>query len=311
MLLAACEAPTQRGSADGGCLFDVQSLPTVGESGRLGLGYFPAAGQSLDRPMAAHGARTNLMVFSSIDVTAVDDVRSSAPAIATFKLAAIAESSCQRQYLITVVSGDAGSAELIAVDARGSEIDRAALHVEETSAIEIDRGWSGAGPTIVAGSLQGLHATTLGDSGVLVGTGAVRFSLAGSLTPFPDRAQEPPWWGGDSVTFTGIAGSGVISADADRAHVEVPVNVIASLGEVTMRVEKNAVLSNDVFVSAGDLFGAECDWDWDRGWNWVDGGWIGSQPQTHYRFTVDKAGTYTALCKLPDGQERAIELTFE
>ena len=311
VLLAACEPAPATKSVDGGCVFDVQTLPSVGERGRIGLGYFPAAGESLAQPMAAHGAHTNVMAFSSIDVTAVDDVRSSAPAIAGVKLAAIAESSCQHQYLITVHSGDAGSADLIFVDASGNEIDRAAIHVEETTAIDLDEGWVGAGPTIVAGSLQGLHATTRGPSGVLVGTGAVTFSLAGTLAPFPDRGQEPPWWGGDSLTFTGSPGAGIVSAQADSARVEVPITVVASLGEVTIRVEKSAPLTSDVYVSAGSIWGAECDWDWDKGWNWLDGGWIGEQPEAHYRFTVDKPGSYPAVCTLADGQIKTIVMELE
>src|SRR5262245_13498133 len=125
LFLVACVAePPPRTTPEIGCAFDAASMPTLGESGRVGFGYFPAASEALDRPIAAGGARANVLAFSSVDVGLVDDVRSSAPSVASFKLAAIAQSSCQHQYLVTAHSGIPGTAELILVDGSGNEIDR-------------------------------------------------------------------------------------------------------------------------------------------------------------------------------------------
>src|SRR3954454_19541705 len=95
ILAAACapEAAKPRLlDVDPSCAFDAASMPTTGERGRIGFGYFPAASQALDRPMAAGGAHTNLLAFSSIAVTEVDHVTSSAPAVASFHIAAAADS---------------------------------------------------------------------------------------------------------------------------------------------------------------------------------------------------------------------------
>jgi hypothetical protein len=323
LLLTACapEGPrTRMLDVDPSCAFDAASMPTVGERGQIGFGYFPAASQALDVPIAAGGAHTNLLAFSSIAVTEVDHVTSSAPAVASFKIAAAADSTCQHQYLVTVHSGQPGSADLILVAADGSEVDRVGVVVAPTEELLFDRGWDGPdAPTVLAGSLQGLHVTTLGKDGVLVGTGAVRFSLSGALAEFPDDSAEPPWWGGDEITFTGGPGDGVVSAEADHARLEVAIHVIdeTALTQLDLRTASgDGPLSRDVFVTAfaGEtpVYGAECDWRWPvrKRPLWMDGGWIGAPAPAHYRFTVETPGTYQAVCVLPGGTERNIELVF-
>ena len=323
LTLAACE-PSAEAPGDGGrCLINVASAPTLGERGQVGLGYFPAASESLDRAMAAHGAHTNLLAFARIATPTVEDVGSTRPEVATFKLASVATSLCQHQYLITVSSGSTGVAELVLVDGVGNEVDRAPILVEPTQSLELDRGWSGdAGPTIIAGTLQGLHATTVGQGSVLVGTGAVRFSLFGTLSHYPDPTAQPPWWGGDSVTFTGTAGTGVVSADADAAHVEVPVSVVDAAAITAWSViapgPARVADGADVRVTAllGDepVFGAQCVWTWpvaDHPPLWAEGGWIGGPTTTRYHFTVEKAGSYRAVCTLPDASMRSVELIFD
>src|SRR5262245_40405262 len=204
LLIAACapEAPKPRIlDVDPSCAFDASTMPTVGERGQIGFGYFPAASQALDVPVAAGGAHTNLLAFSSIAVSEVDHVHSSAPSVASFKIAAAADSTCQHQYLVTVHSGEPGTAELILLAADGAEGERVRVEVAPTGELLFGQGWDGpAPPTVLAGSLQGLHVTTLGRDGVLVGTGAVDFSLSGTLAAYPDDSAEPPWWGGDEIT---------------------------------------------------------------------------------------------------------------
>jgi hypothetical protein len=296
-------------------------MPSLGQKGLIGFGYFPAASQSLDQPIAAGGAHTNVLGLSSVEVAMVDSVSSSDPSIAKFKLASIAGSSCQHQALITVHSGRPGDADLILADAAGNEVDRVTVRVAPTAALLFDQGWDGGTPTVLAGSLQGLHVTTLGADGeVLVGTGAVRFSLSGTLAAFPDDEAQPPWWGGDETTFTGGPGGGVVSADADDGHVEVPITFAdaTQLTHFALRsVAGDQPLTRDVFVSAaaGDvqLYGAQCDWRWPGRTQplWIDGGWIGAEAATHYRFTVERPGRYSAVCVLPGGTNQAIDLVFE
>jgi hypothetical protein len=326
LFLAACaeeSPPSPRLAAPPACDFDVNTMPTVGERGRLGFGYFPAASQALTQPMAAGGAHTNVLGFSSVEVEPVDGVRSSDPGVASFKLAANGGSSCEHQFLVTVHSGRPGTAAMILVDSGGRELDRVPVHVAATETLLFDQGWDGAAPpTVLAGSLQGLHVTTLGESGVgvLVGTGAVRFSFSGVLAKFTDSDAEPPWWGGDEVTFSGGPGSGTVIADADRGHLEVPITVVdeSALTELSLRAApaKDAKLAVDVGVSAlagaTPLYGAECQWRWPLHHQplWIDGGWIGAAPVTQYRFTVEKPGVYTAVCVLPGGTNRSVELTF-
>jgi hypothetical protein len=324
LLLAACAAENPvapKLETEPVCIFDAASMPSLGQQGRFGFGYFPAASQSLDWPVAAGGAHTNVLALSSVEVAMVDSVRSSDASIAKFNLASIGGSSCQHQALITVHSGRPGSADLILADADGNEVDRVRVRVAPTAALLFDRGWDGGTPTALAGSLQGLHVTTLGaDGGVLVGTGAVRFSLSGTLAVFPDDEVQPPWWGGDETTFTGGPGAGVVSADADGGHLSVAINFVdeMELTHFALRsVRGDKPLTRDVFVSAAagevQLYGAQCDWRWPGGTPplWIDGGWIGAGAATHYRFTSDRPGRYSALCVLPGGTSQSIELAFE
>jgi hypothetical protein len=320
LFLVACaaEAPPHA-SEDSGCTFDAATMPTLGERGRVGFGYFPAASEALDRPIAAGGAHANVLAFSSVEVGMIDDVRSSAPSVASFTLSAVAQSSCQHQYLVTAHSGQAGTAELILVDASGAEIDRVGVTVAPTESLLYDRGWREAVPSVLAGSLQGLHVTTVGQRGVLVGTGAVRFSFSGSLSRV-DGDGEPPWWGGDEVTFAGTPGRGAVIADADRAHLEVPVEIVDEAALTRFELSATAEsepLTRDVFVTAAagatPVWGAECQWRWPQKRQplWIDGGWIGAGAVTQYRFTVAEAGTWTAACVLPGGSSRSIDLRFE
>lgn len=295
-------------------------MPSVGDNHRVGFGYFPAAAQALDVPIAAGGAHANVLAFSSIAVTEVDHVTSSAPAVASFRIAAAADSTCQHQYLVTAHSGAPGTAELILVAAGGEEVDRVAVQVAPSDELTYDRGWDGpAAPAVLAGSLQGLHVTTLGQGSVLVGTGAVHFALDGALTPFPDESAEPPWWGGDGITFTGGPGDGMVHAGAVSAQVDVPIHVIeeTALTRLDLRtVPGDGPLTRDVLVTAfaGDttVYGAQCDWRWPGRTRplWTDGGWIGAAAPARYRFTAGTAGTYQAVCVLPGGTTRTVELVF-
>src|SRR5262249_42591033 len=152
----------------------------------------------------------------------------------------------------------------------GTEIDRALIKVENTTRLDVDRQFSEQAPArILAGSLQGLHVTTMGDSGILVGTGAVEFHLEGDLLPFPMRGVAPPWWGGDANTCTGARGRGRVVAGSGWAQAEVPVEVVdpSSLGTVTLTAAPARWPAPvDVAVAAdangAPVYGAQCRWSW-------------------------------------------------
>jgi hypothetical protein len=318
LLLSACARPTPAAPAPpppAWCNYNVRDNPTLGRHGNLGFSFFPAVSPRLETPLAAGGAHTQILALSTSSVAAVGSVTSSRPEVASFILSSVGGSPCQNQALLLVRTGVPGASELRLFDEGGGLLDEVGVTVERTATLAVDRDFSDAAPArILAGSLQGVHTTTLGADSILVGTGAVRFQLEGDLFAFPDRDAAPPWWGGDALAFTGRPGRGRVVADAGGAHVEVPVEVLdpASIGLVTLSATP-ATWPNPVEVTVGaGVYGAQCRWSWPfSAPEWVDGGWIGGDVSAHYRFTAPWPGTFTAECTLPGDQRQSIEITFQ
>jgi hypothetical protein len=304
------------------CSNDVQNTPSLGERGRIGFGFFPAVSQQLETPLAAGGAHTELLALSPASTPPVRSVTSTAPEVVSFVLSSVGGSLCQNQALLLLHTGRPGSAALRLFDDGGAEIDRVTLTVEATTELPLDRAFGDAAPArILAGSLQGVHTTTLGAKGILVGTGSVEFHLEGDLLPYPVRDAAPPWWGGDALAFTGRPGQGRVVADCGGAHAEVPVQVLdpSALGEVTLQAPAAkwpATVDVTVVAQAQSdgalIYGAQCRWAWPFGRpEWIDGGWIGDDPVARYRFTAPRAGTFNATCVLPGERRETVTLTFE
>jgi hypothetical protein len=245
-------------------------------------------------------------------------VVSSAPGVVSFNLASLGGSPCQNQALLLVRSGAPGMATLSLRDDDGGEIDRVRLSVEATASLALDRDFAQPA-TILAGSLQGMHVTTLGASGILVGVGAVEFHLEGDLLPFPVRDAAPPWWGGDAVAFTGTPGSGRVVADCGSAHAEVAVSVLDPASLEAVQITADPVkwpapveLTVAARAAGAPVYGAQCKWSWPFDPpEWVEGGWIGGEPEARYRFTAAWPGTFTASCELPGGRSEVIALSFQ
>jgi hypothetical protein len=298
------------------CSYDVSQTPTLGQRRRIGFGYFPAVAEKLDVPMTSGGAKTELLGFSGSSTPQPRRVTSTDPSVVKVALAAVGGSLCQNQSLMTLQSGVPGQADVVLYDDNDRELDRVTVKVVETTRLELDRGTPGP-LRFLAGSLQGVHATTLSDQGILVGTGAVHFTLQGSLVP-PSDERVPPWWGGDAVAFSGTAGTGKIVVDGGSAHgvLEFEILEATAIDQVQIDapsskwpapVELTVAAQSD----GAPVFGAQCKWSWpfDRP-EWVDGGWVGADPAARYRFTAPHAGSFVAVCGLP-GREERVNLTFE
>jgi hypothetical protein len=323
LILCSCARPAPLAPAPPPppwCRYDVTQNPSLGQERRIGFAYLPAVSQKLESPLAAGGSRTEILALSASSTPPVRNVVSSHPEVASFTLASVGGSICQNQALLLVRTGVPGTTELELYDDGGNQVDRVAVSVAATRQLELDRSFNEAAPArILAGSLQGVHATTLGDSGVLVGTGAVRFRLEGDLFPFPDRDAAPPWWGGDAVTFTGNSGRGRVLAQVGGLEAALSVEVLAasSLGEVTLTAEPvvwPAPVELTVAADAGGapVYGAQCQWSWPfEPPEWVYGGWIGDEPAAHYRFSAPRKGRFVAECLLPGRRRQQVELRFE
>jgi len=321
LLAAGCQpAPDGGGPVDAGdpCAraFDntLKASPTVGENGRAGFAYYSDSLVGLDRPIAAGGASAVAVAILPHDLPTVASVAIADPSVATKKTADVNYDTCGGWAVIQLTSGQPGTTELSLLDGNGDTIDRARITVAATASLEVQRGWSGAGPPLaVAGSRQALHVTTLGSDGnTLVGTGAVKFNFVGAAIPLDATDGPANAAGGDRGTFSGNVGDGEVDADCVDAHVKVPVRFVDRSALSGLGLDGAGRTQPFLFgpgaplvavaatVDGAPAWGAECDWTFApagaRAQVYQDG-WIGSFPQTFYSFD-GASGTYTATCQL-------------
>jgi hypothetical protein len=285
---------------------------TPGQNGRSSFGYFFGT-ESLATPLAAGGARASVTGWVGPGQARIATVDSSDPSVLTSAIASQQEDPCSQLVVVDVTAGQPGAADLILHDASGGEVDRVRLTVAPTATLAIDRGWvPPAVPKVLAGSLQGVHATTLAADGtVLVGTGAVQFTLSGTLT----EEGGAPLQYGDRVSFRAAAGAATVQADCVAAHAEVQLEAVdPSLVDLLTITQPGgfSLLGYPVYVDAqvaGEaVWGAECAWQVaPPGANatWDGGGLIGGAPTTIYHFK-GASGHYTATCTLPGGPSQTI-----
>ena len=223
---------------------------------------------------------------------------------------------------IDVVSGIAGTTTLSLLDGAGAELDSVPLIVKPTTKLTVDRGWGqAAGPTVIAGTKQELHFTTLNGSEVLVGSGAVKFTATGTVKLDTLGANS------DSAAFIATTGTGTVVADAaGGGHLEVTVTAIDPTKVTTIDVSplKQTVEPKKqgyaIFnFSAGDLpvYGATggCTFTFTGpGTIKTDplpGSSLSNSPQTIALFTASAPGTYTGTCTVLATKMVSIELLFK
>jgi hypothetical protein len=219
--------------------------------------------------IAADGAHDSIGYFSTksdVPLHHVASVRSSRPDVAQFTLD-VGDS-------VKVVSGVPGETQLQLLDNAGKLIDQVTVTVSAVAEVTVAAGWTGAGPVILADTVQSLvFAAVDVNHRTLRGFGAIQYELTGSLVAAatPPSAREV-----EGISFTGVPGHGSIRANAQAAKLEVPitcVDVSAITGVVTSVQKLEQVPQGgvppmpadfDITVTAtsaaGAIYGAQCKW---------------------------------------------------
>ncbi len=248
--------------------------------------------------MAAGGAAAVLRVTGA---GALAKVESSKPEVATFLVS--------DPKTVNATAGQVGTADLILKDASGQEIDRATVTVKPINALPYDNGWGGdPGPTILANTGVSLHTIGKNGSEVLIGTGAVKFTLTGTLQ------QDSQIVFGDTIAFKGTVGTGSVKADCIDAHLTVPVAVVDSAAITSVELSKSSLTfahdkpeSVGVTTKVGDkvVFGAACTWSSSPNGLTFTGhaGFLGTAAVSYS--VAGAEGSYTASCTAPGGVKSA------
>jgi hypothetical protein len=282
MCLACCSGcllvhPTGNGASGNGVIFQFDNN----------------GGDLPSHPLAAGGART------VIDVSGVsfDDVRSSNPTVATFTANA---------GQIDVVSGVAGMTDLELLSG-GKPVGSAQVFVVDTTQLAVSSGWVGDMPTIVAGTTQSLHVSTVGaDGNTTRGDGAVAFTLDGDLI----TAAVPV--DGDAIGFVGTlpegvdAGVGHVTGSCPNATVTqtiaiVPPAAVTSLA-VTQQIQPDgtAIVGVVPMTSSGAVYAEPCAWTTSDSSvtlaSQLSGLNLGPGSLSIFNFT--RPGTFTVTCSM-------------
>ena len=233
-------------------------------------------------------------------------VRSTHPEIAGF---AINPSGFGGGIDVGVTSGNPGTTQLQLLDAGGTLVDQIPVTVAAVARLAVKQGWSGSAPDVLAGSSQTFHVTTE-DTGshTLIGSGAVKFELAGSVAPAPAL-------GGDLQGFIGTAGNGQyaqgsVTARAGSATAALSVGIVP-LEAISLQssVQANSVEGPNTYGNVtvvaramrGPVYGANCVWTLSDPSVTLESQSVASlesAPQTTAKFLLAASGSFTATCTI-------------
>jgi hypothetical protein len=253
-----------------------------------------------DNPLASGGARAEISVSLASGYT-FQSIRSTSPGVASFTLGGSSSG-----LVVNVLSGTPGRTDLQLIDSRGKTVDQVTVTVTATAKLALNQGWSGAAPLVLEGSTQAFHVITKdANSHTLVGTGAVAFELTAPL-----RTSDAIVFG-DSVGFTGQAGSGTITARCDAATLVQPVTVVplTALTGLTATAGANSNDATSVYANvdvvansaAGPVYGAPCGWTVNDASVTVQSQTTGSLEtgaKSQTRFQLKSPGTFSATCAI-------------
>lgn len=238
--------------------------------------------------VAAGGAHT------TVDVNGMfASVQSTNPSVATFT---------KNGSRVEVISGVPGTTMLQILDAAGRLIAQAQLTVEATATLTTMRGWQGAAPLVLEGQPLVLHVTTRNARGeVTKGSGAVSFTLAGSL--MPDIVPVD----GDGIGFVGGPGSGSITASCPNATLTQPITVVPATALTALAASgstqpnQQAIVSIVPQSSSGPVYAGPCRWTTtDPSVTLASdiGPSLELPPGTLSVFNLTRPGSYTVTCQL-------------
>lgn len=324
--MSGCKDSTSSGTgmtgSDAG--ISVSRCLTRGENGQAFFGFdYCEASRGTSEARMASGAQAPVEIRSW---DSLGSVMTSNPAILTVRPGG---SMFCRGTCVTVTAQTAGRVDLIVLDSLNREFDRTPIEVADATTIEFDRGWGPApGPTVLAGTVQGVHAVPKVDAELLVGSGAVRFSTRGSASAASTAsAPFPPPYDDNTFGFSGTVGSGVIRAESGLAAQELPVTFVAPSAITELRSDTDQLKVDTkaayefvlmrALAGATDVYGVECQWTsipagvnftlWKSVALTETAGWTGVSPGFQYRLLqVVAPGTYTATCTVAGGLSRSI-----
>jgi hypothetical protein len=296
MLIVLCGACSQSGKT------------TLGKNGRASFAFraTPGCEDGCDlesNAVAADGAH-QILAVTGADFATAD---SSAPAIATFS---------KTSNGVEAVTGMPGDAELILRDAANAEIDRVTVHVVAAATLEFTRGWQGAGPIILENLPITIAPVTKRDGSIriLLGTGAVHFTLTGPLMSLgvpPPNYPEAPGSVIESLLIQGTAGSANLHGQNGAQSFDLPVTVaaLADLNKISGSISSaflgeaaivEAVVQYTVSTPAGAVFGPKCAWSVSdpsvRIKSELPNDRLDHSPSGATTFTFAKSGQFTATC---------------
>jgi hypothetical protein len=283
----------------------------------------------IDGAIAAGGARTGVGVIARSTAPGLGSVRSTNSAV----LAVTADTGDDKRRSLSVVSGAAGSADLVAFDASGAEIDRLTFTVAPSVALDLDTDNASTSATILVGAVQKLHVTTIGADGphdVLVGTGAVQFDLDPDLAT--SQASAAPFWPayGDEVFVQAVApGATTIVAHAPDTSVTLALTAVdaSAIDTITMTQLTgwdSPAMSVSASIGSTPVYGALCSWTVPAGITIslpgatgtkadepdpFQRGGLGDAPELVYQLT-GTPGTYLVTCTIPGGLSRTALVTI-
>ena len=300
------------------------TTPGVNEAVGFSLGFVRAAAAS-----AAGGAATPVSVIARSTSAGVASVHSSNDAVLTVT----SDSGTTDSRSLTVLSGAAGSADLIAIDPTGAELDRLTFTVAPSTALALDSTTAATTVTVLAGAVQKLHVTTIGADGpndVLVGTGAVKFALDPALAP-ATAADAPFWYAyGDEAFFTAsAAGAGSVTASAPDTTTALTLTAVDPSAIDTITLTQTTELDTPALQASASIgstpvYGVRCTWTGspgltvklagatgttDDGPDILQTGGLGDDSAFLYELS-GAPGTYDAACTIPGGLAKTISVTL-
>jgi hypothetical protein len=291
---AACSSATSSRGRDGHATFAYLARPDCTD------------GCLLDKfNLASGGARQSIRVDVDTGYT-LADVQSSAPSVVTFT---------REGGYVVAHSGAAGEADLLLVGAGGATFDRIRVGVADAARLDTTPGWTGAGPTVLAGTSVRSSPFTKRDRDdrILLATGAIQFALAGPLTAIPPPAPTAPENAVETVELVGQPGSGQLGATSGPAAFSVPVEVVATSQLTHLTAHVVATLLGDGGIpestvetrfatDVAPVWGAACQWTASspsvtvaRETIAVD---LGQPPVNVTVFRLAQPGSFTVTCSL-------------
>jgi hypothetical protein len=235
-------------------------------------------------------------------------VASSAPEVATFSMGKLWFEKAGVS-LVTAHGVSAGQADLLLLDAKGAELDRATVRVDVPDGVGFSTISSTlAVPLLLEGATSQLAARALKGGALLVGHGAVRFEPIGPVTLAP--ANQGTELYDQIVTFHGTPGPAGVRATVGAASRDVSFEIVGA-GDLTKfvlgRGNSPAVVTVQGFAGERPVTGVGCGWSIDPrddlevaelDMSWLSGPFGDTRS---YNFQ-GPGGVYSPICLAPGWQ---------